>query len=67
MYLILIMALNSQPLIFKETKIYCSDIVYTWERLYNTQVGIKTKTAEYVTQHADVDALDADIKKQCKK
>lgn len=66
MYLILILAINVTPLVFKETKIHCSDIVYTWERLYNVQTGIKTKDTEYVSKFSTVDELDTEIKSQCK-
>ena len=67
MYLVLLLAVNITPLTFKETKIYCSDIEYTWERLYNVQTGIKTKNTEYVSKYNTADELDAEINKQCKK
>ena len=68
MYLILLLALsNHTPLHFKKTKIYCSDILYTWERPQTLTTGIKTAGSDYTSKYDYVDELDAEISRQCKK
>lgn len=53
---------------FKETKFYCSDVVYYWSQEGSTAVGIKAKLQEWVARDfTEVEALKAEIDKQCKK
>lgn len=53
---------------FKETKFYCSDVVYYWSQEGSTAVGIKAKGQEWVAKDfTQVEALETEIKSQCKK
>jgi hypothetical protein len=53
---------------FKETKFYCSDVVYYWSQEGSNAVGIKAKDKEWVAKDfSDIDALKAEIDGQCKK
>ena len=52
---------------FKETQIICSEIISVVQREEYKYVGMTTKySKEYVSSYTSIDALQADIDKQCK-
>lgn len=52
---------------FKQQKVLCSDVNYTYTRENMKYAGIVIYNKDYLTNYENIDTLQADIEKQCRK
>lgn len=64
---VLMLSSMNGPIEFKETKLSCKEVSYTFMVEGKKYVGISADGKEYLTNYTDIDKLDTEVNKQCGK